>query len=93
VGWSMDALTSALSPFVSRVVADRTGLTGLFDFDLKWTPDATPQQPADTPPLNIDPNGSSIFTALQEQLGLRLDSARGPVDVVVIDSVASPLPD
>jgi bla regulator protein blaR1 len=93
VGWSLDALTSALSPFVSRVVVDRTGLTGLFDFELKWTPDAIPQLPADAPPLNVDPNGPSIFTALQEQLGLRLESARGPVDVVVIDRVEHPTPD
>jgi bla regulator protein blaR1 len=93
VGWSMDALTSALSPFVSRVVLDRSGLSGLFDFELKWTPDTIPQQPPDAPPLNIDPNGPSIFTALQEQLGLRLESARGPVDVVVIDRVEHPTPD
>jgi uncharacterized protein (TIGR03435 family) len=93
VGWSMDALTSALGPFVSRVVTDRTGRAGLFDFELKWTPDTMPQQPPDGPPLNIDPNGPSIFTALQEQLGLKLESARGPVDVVVIDGVQHPLPD
>src|SRR5262245_5599096 len=93
VGWSMDALTSALSPFVSRFVADRTGLSGLFDFELKWTPDTLPQLPPDAPPLNIDPNGPSIFTALQEQLGVRLESTRGPVDVVVLDRVERPMPD
>jgi uncharacterized protein (TIGR03435 family) len=93
VGWSMDALASGLSPFVSRVVTDRTALTGLFDFELKWTPDTVPQQPPDGPPLNIDLNGPSIFTALQEQLGLKLESAQGPVDVVVIDSVEHPMPD
>jgi uncharacterized protein (TIGR03435 family) len=93
VGWSMETFTSALSPFVNRVVVDRTGRIGLFDFELKWTPDTLPRQPPDAPPLNIDPNGPSIFTALQEQLGLRLESARGPVDVVVIDNVEHPTPD
>jgi uncharacterized protein (TIGR03435 family) len=93
VGSSMDALTSTLSPFVSRVVTNRTGLAGLFDFELKWTPDSIPQAPADAPPLNIDPNGPSIFTALQEQLGLKLESTRGPVDVVVIDRVQRPTAD
>jgi len=93
VGWSMDALTSALSPFVTSVVVDRTGLRGLFDFELKWTPDTLPRVPPDAPPLNIDPNGPSIFTALQEQLGLRLESTRGPVDVVVIDRAERPMPD
>ena len=89
-GWSMDALTSALSPFVSRVVVDRTQLPGLFDFELTWTPDTVPVLPPDAPPLNIDPNGPSLFSALQEQLGLKLESTRGPVDVVVIDSVGHP---
>jgi uncharacterized protein (TIGR03435 family) len=93
VGWSTDTLSAALSPSVSRVVIDRTGLTGLFDFELKWTPDTIPQVPADAPPLNIDPNGPSIFTALQEQLGLKLESTRGPVDVVVIDRVEHPTED
>jgi len=93
VGWSMDALTSALSPFVNRVVVDRTGRTGLFDFELKWTPDTLLRQPLDAPPLNIDPNGPSVFTAIQEQLGLRLESTRGPIEVVVIDRVEPPTPD
>jgi len=91
-GWSMEALTSALSPFVNRLVSDGTELTGLFDFELKWTPDTPPQQPPDAPPSTIESNGPSIFTALRE-LGLTLESARGPVDVVVIDSVQRPTPD
>jgi uncharacterized protein (TIGR03435 family) len=93
VGGSTTSLASTLGQFVSRTVVDRTQLAGLFDFELKWTPDTIPQVPADAPPLNIDPNGPSIFTALQEQLGLKLDSARGPVDVVVIDRVERPTPD
>jgi uncharacterized protein (TIGR03435 family) len=93
VGGSMTSLASALGPFVSRSVVDRTQLAGLFDFELKWTPDTIPQVPADAPPLNIDPNGPSIFTALHEQLGLKLESTRGPVDVVVIDRVERPTRD
>jgi len=93
VGGSMSSLASSLGQFVSRSVSDRTQLTGPFDFELKWTPDVLPQVPADTPPLNIDPNGPSIFTALQEQLGLKLESTRGPVDIVVIDRIDHPTED
>jgi uncharacterized protein (TIGR03435 family) len=93
VGGSMTSLASTLGQFVSRSVVDRTELSGLFDFELKWTPDTIPQVPPDAPPLNIDPNGPSIFTALKEQLGLRLESTHGPVDVAVIDRVERPSPD
>jgi uncharacterized protein (TIGR03435 family) len=101
IGWSMDALTSALSPFVHRLVSERTQLAGLYDFDLKWTPETLPQLPPGAPAdqpftfngVTIDPNGPSIFTALQEQLGLKLESTRGPVDVLVIDRVDKPTPD
>lgn len=58
-------------------VTDSTGLTGVFDFTLEWTPDNA--SPSD--------NGASIFTALQEQLGLKLDARKGPVEVLVIDAV------
>ena len=80
---------------MNRTVADRTGLTGRFNFHLTWTPDQIPQRaagaPDDLPP--IDPNGPPIFTALQEQLGLKLESTTGPVEVLVIDSVEHPTPD
>lgn len=70
-----------LSPIVGHVVVDRTGLVGKFDFDLKWAADAA------------DTTRASIFTALQEQLGLKLESTRGPVDVLVIDRVEPLIPD
>ena len=68
------------SPAVSRVVADDTRLTGRFDIDLEWSPDPASGK-------------ADLFTALQEQLGLRLEAERGPVDVVVIDSVERPTED
>lgn len=84
-----------LSQFTQRVVVDRTGLSGLFDIDLSFTPERMPQgpPPPGAPPLNIDPNGPSLFTALQEQLGLKLDSEKAPVEVLVIDHVERPTPD
>jgi uncharacterized protein (TIGR03435 family) len=73
-----------------RLVVDKTGLQGRFAFTMTWTPEQMPTAapPPGVPP--IDPNGPSFFTALQEQLGLKLESAKGPVDVLVIDSVERP---
>ena len=96
-GMTMTQMVSGLArlmPNVGRPVVDRTALTGAFDIDLTWSPDqalanAMPGMP--TPP--IDPNGPSLFTALQEQLGLKLESLRGEVEVLVIDTVARPVPD
>jgi bla regulator protein BlaR1 len=100
-GTSLPMLATMLSQQLRRIVVDRTGLTGIFDFDLQWTPDQLPPPapgiPADRPLLinggEVDPNGPSLFTAMQEQLGLKLESTREPVDVLVIDSVEQPTPD
>jgi uncharacterized protein (TIGR03435 family) len=99
-GFPLSQLAVTLSQFVQRVVIDRTGLAGNYDLDLTWTPDRSMQggpigpPPPGAPPLPpIDPDGPSIFTALQEQLGLKLDAQRGPVDVLVVDSVERPTPD
>jgi uncharacterized protein (TIGR03435 family) len=93
-GVTMATLASSLSGSVQRMVLDRTGVEGTFDTELTWTPDQMPQGPTGGVPkitgAKIDPNGPSIFTALQEQLGLKLESARGSVDVLVIDSVQKP---
>ena len=88
-------LVPPLSQFAERLVIDRTGLTGNFEIDLKWTPDRLPPgaPPPGASPLIIDPNGPSLFTALQEQLGLKLESERAPVEVLVIDHVERPTPD
>jgi len=77
-----------------RFVVDKTGLSGSYDFTLTWTPDQMPgagQRPPGAPePPPIDPNGASLFTAVQEQLGLKLDSQRGPVAMLVIDRAERP---
>jgi uncharacterized protein (TIGR03435 family) len=65
---------------VGRVVVNKTGLDGGYDFTLDYAPDGA--DPSDTRP--------SIFTALEEQLGLKLEPARGPVDVIVVDHIERP---
>jgi uncharacterized protein (TIGR03435 family) len=93
-GIPLSQLGTLLSSMVQRVVIDKTGLTGNFDFDLKWTPDRMPQGAPGSPiPAPSDPDAPSIFTALQEQLGLRLESAKNTVEVLVIDHVERPTPD
>ena len=93
-GLTMAQFATQLAQLTGRVVADRTGLTGGYDIDLKWTP--TPDQlPPGPPPPGfepppIDPNGPSLSTAIEEQLGLKLDSQRGPVQVLVIDRIEQP---
>ena len=83
-GYELPDVARNLSNFAGRMVVDKTGLTGTFDLDLAWTPDQIPQGPLPPGAPPIDPNGPSIFTALQEQLGLKLDSNRGPVEVLAI---------
>jgi bla regulator protein BlaR1 len=91
---TMTQLANLLSRFLNRSVMERTGLTGDFDVDLVYTPDQMPTAAAGgPPPVTGPPDGPSIFTATQEQLGLRLQSTKGPVEIVVIDSVQQPTPD
>jgi uncharacterized protein (TIGR03435 family) len=93
---TLSQLANYLSPRVERPVQDRTGLTGYFDVDLQWTaqePLGTPDAARPVLPAALDPNGLSLFTALQDQLGLKLESTRGPVDVLVIDHVEHPTDD
>jgi uncharacterized protein (TIGR03435 family) len=76
-----------------RLVVDRSGLTGEFDFDLQYAParDLSTAPAAGATPVTDE--GPSLFTALQEQLGLKLESTRGPVDYLVIDRVEKPTED
>jgi bla regulator protein blaR1 len=97
-GVPINQILQLLSQNVQRIVVDRTGLAGNYDIDLTWTPEQIPQGRGDPPPgapalPPIDPNGPSLFTALQEQLGLRLESTRGPVDVLVVEKVERPTED
>jgi uncharacterized protein (TIGR03435 family) len=71
---------------IDRAVLDRTNLTGRYDFELKWTPPGR----AGGPPPGDDPDRPSLFTALQEQLGLKLDPQRAPIEVLIVDSAAMP---
>lgn len=86
----LSRLTDFLRLRLDRPVINKTGLTGLFDIRLQWAPGSEQVGPA----LDVIPqaplNGPSLFTALQEQLGLRLRAARDPLDVVVIDSIQRP---
>lgn len=99
-GGSMAQLANALSDRVGRTVLDKTGLTGEYDLTLQWTPDendalmrseatrAGGPGPSDAPAP--DPNGPTLFTALQEQLGLKLESSKGPVQTFTITHIEQP---
>lgn len=85
-GITMPMVAQDLARDAGRVIIDKTGLTGRFDVDIRWQPD-------DEPPAQLngqDAGLPSLFTALQEQLGLRLEPAKGPVEVLVIDAVHEP---
>ena len=87
---TMDQLAKGLEASVDRVVLNRTGLGGSFSFDFEFTPLPRGASPDST---GTNDPAVSIFTALQEQLGLKLESTRGPVDVIVIDHADRPTPD
>lgn len=94
-GASIDFLAHSLSGMLGRTVIDKTGLTGRYDFSLNWTPDESMRNvlgdPAGgTPEAAPDAGGPTLFTALEEQLGLKLESEKAKVDVIVIDSVDQP---
>jgi uncharacterized protein (TIGR03435 family) len=79
-GITIQQVTSALGDITNRPVIDKTGLSGLFDVHMEYPEDE----------LSPDSPGPSIFTAIQSQLGLRLESAKGPATVLVIDHVEKP---
>ena len=94
-GVPFQSLTGWLPGVVDRPVLDRTGLTGRFDITLKWTPDeiaaAHTVAPGDSAPSAAPEDlGPCIFTAVREQLGLELKSTKGPVPILVVDSVERP---
>ena len=94
-GMPLNAFTRLVGPIVGRIVINRTGLEGDWDLDLEFAPEgpnpaagvqpvAPPGAPSDLP---------SVFTAIQEQLGLKLESTRAPVEVVVVERLERPTPD
>jgi uncharacterized protein (TIGR03435 family) len=89
-GQPMPAIAKLLQPRAGRVVIDKTGLTGTYDVELETEVMDMPGIPAGT--FGQPREGLSLFTALPEQLGLKLESERGPVEVLVIDSVELPTP-
>jgi len=94
-GNPLSVFANGLANQVARTVVDRTGLTGNWDFEFTFTPERFRQARStgvDAPP-SVDPDGPSLFTAIQEQLGLKLESTKGPVKVLVIDHVEQPSPD
>ncbi|WP_146072019.1 TIGR03435 family protein [Bryocella elongata] len=87
MGQPMKPLINQLTMELGHVVVDRTGLMGYYNFTLKWTPDDASPTAGSVPE---DPSAPSIFTAVQEQLGLKLEHARAPVQVLVIDHLEKP---
>ena len=85
-GQSMDQLATRLSRSIGQTVVDRTGVSGIFDYKLEWVQDDQFRAPG----ASASP---AIFTALTDQLGLRLQSARAPVEMIVVDSAVRPTPD
>ncbi len=86
-GQTISVLATHLGTAVDRIVVDRTGLQGRFDFEMIWSSGGfrTGAGGVSDPP--------AVFTAVQEQLGLRLEPSRGPIEVLVVDSAAPPTPD
>jgi uncharacterized protein (TIGR03435 family) len=78
---AIGGLIGGLSGSVDRPIVDKTGLTGSYNFTLKWTPDGQEETVESGPPL---------FTALQEQLGLKLELAKAPIDIIVVDHIEKP---
>jgi uncharacterized protein (TIGR03435 family) len=77
---SMGQLVDQLSGSIGRPVLDQTGLTGTYDYTLEWAGDYAPP----------DANAPSVFAAVEEQLGLKLESTKAPIEVVIIDHIEKP---
>jgi uncharacterized protein (TIGR03435 family) len=88
MGVPIDRFTQALSTQLGRPVIDKTGLRGHYAFNLTWSPDSEASTTDTAPPADI--SGPSIFTAVQEQLGLKLQSAKDPVKILVVDHIEQP---
>ena len=89
----MALLASNLSGQVQRIVIDRTGLSGGWDFEITFAPERPLNPPPGVEFPAADPNAPSLFTAMQEQLGLKLHTTKGPVEVLVVERVEQPISD
>ncbi|HVW08528.1 MAG TPA: TIGR03435 family protein [Bryobacteraceae bacterium] len=87
---TMASFADSLGHQVDRVVVDNTGLKGEYDFTVEWSPDNHEGSIVSAVEEKVGLTGLSVFEALQEQLGLKLESSKGPVQVIVIDSVDRP---
>jgi uncharacterized protein (TIGR03435 family) len=90
VGATMQMLLMPLSQMLGRPVIDETGLTGQYDFHLTWAPDLSLSPATPEGVLAASEGGPSLFTALTDQLGLKLDSKKGPVTVYVVEKIEQP---
>jgi uncharacterized protein (TIGR03435 family) len=101
IAWGeMTVINATMSEFASlmqryvrldRPIVDHTGIAGKYDFKLNWTPDFSQFDGHPPPgPAKSDENAPSLYTAMQEQLGLKLEATREPTDVLVIDRVERP---
>ena len=92
---TMDALANQLANHVGRNVVNKTGLSGEFDVDLEWSPDPNQSGPFGGPPPGeapppVDSSGPSIFTAVQDKLGLKLEASKAAVKMIVVGSIEKP---
>lgn len=90
VGTGMPVLARQLSQTVGHIVVDKTGLTGSYDYTLRWTPEDTAHAQEASASAETAGSGASLYTALEEQLGLKLESNKGPAEVIVIDRLDMP---
>ncbi len=92
---TMDGLAGQLANHVGRPVINKTGLSGEYDVELEWTPDPGQSGPFGGPPPGeapppVDSSGPSIFTAVQDKLGLKLEGTKAAVKMIVIDAIEKP---
>jgi len=94
-GFPLSLFASGISNRLGRSVVDRTGLSGNWNFELTFAAEVPPPGalPPGVDPPAVDPNAPDLFTAVREQLGIKIDSAKGPVEMLVIDSVSQPTAD
>ena len=86
---TMAQFAAELTYMMERLVVDKTGIPGLFDIRVEWTPEQFGAEPGDA--VRADEPNPTLFTAVQEQLGLRMQSEKGPVEVLVVDKLSRPV--